>query len=164
MSYTDDYGNPIVLYDDTRDNTAYPVASDDTRDNTGYPVASSEDTRDNTGYPVASEEDTRDNTGYPVAGGAGSSDSAPSWLKGLLGGSSGKMPSIASLLGGAGSNPLQGVMGLMLLSKLLDSKSRTPTVGGYKGPGINMDLTATRQAYQPQQRAYGAPAMGQQFF
>ena len=75
-------------------------------------------------------------------------------LKGQLGG----------ILTGAQNNPLGGIAGLLLLSQLLNKSSRTPTIGGYKGPGINMGLTATRQpVQQPEYKPYsGQAVMGRQ--
>jgi hypothetical protein len=69
------------------------------------------------------------------------------------------------LLTGAQNNPLGGLAGLLLLGKLLSSGNKA-TIGGYKGPGINMGLKATREATpQPAYQPYsGAATMGRQFF
>ena len=75
-------------------------------------------------YPTV--ESTQGTGGSPIV-----SSTTTNWsnvLQNLLGGT-GSKKSIADLLGGASSNPLQGIMGMVLLSKLLDKGSRTPTVG-----------------------------------
>lgn len=76
-------------------------------------------------------------------------------------------------IGGAGSkigtfaqdNPLQALLMATVLGKALSGGNRQ-SVGGYKGPGINMALKASREpiqqpAYQPYT---GAATMGRQFF
>lgn len=84
-----------------------------------------------------------------------------SFFRNLFGGAGTQLKNI---LGGAQQNPLGGIASLLLLSKLFDKGSRTPQIGGYRGPGINMGLRATRQAVpQPEYKPYsGQAVMGRQ--
>ena len=50
----------------------------------------------------------------------------------------------SKLAQGVENNPLGGLVGALLLSKLLSSKGRQTITGGYKGPGIDMTRTFTR--------------------
>lgn len=65
----------------------------------------------------------------------------------------------------AQDNPLQALLMTALLGKALTGGNRT-TVGGYSGPGINMNLKATRKAIeQPEYKPYtGEAVMGRQYF
>jgi len=65
----------------------------------------------------------------------------------------------------AQDNPLQALLMAAVLGKALTG-GNTQSTGGYKGPGINMGLKATREALQqPAYQPYsGAATMGRQFF
>ena len=76
---------------------------------------------------------------------------------------------LSDLLSGAGSkigsyaqnNPLQSLLMMGMLASALSGGNKQ-SVGGYKGPGINMGLKANRGvAALPAARAYGAPVSGQ---
>lgn len=68
-----------------------------------------------------------------------------------------------SVLTGMANDPISGLMKLFLLSKLMKGGDK-PQIAGYKGPGINMGLTATRAPVsQPSYQPYsGQAVMGRQ--
>ena len=153
MSYFDDVNmyDPGSEYEfiDTRDNTPYPDAANITTGNVDSDVVVNEKNQviDSAGNVVGSMGSAGSSGGFDLSKLFGN-------LKGQLGG----------VLTGAQNNPLGGLVGLLMLSQLLSKSGRTPTIGGYKGPGINMGLKATRDpvaqpAYQPYS---GQAVMGRQ--
>lgn len=152
MSYFDD----VNMYDpgsdysfiDTRDNTPYPDAANITTGNLepDYVVTDRNKVVDTVGNVV---------TDMGSAGASGGFDFSKLLgnLKGQLGG----------VLTGAQNNPLQALLMAAMLTRGLTGGNKQ-SIGGYKGPGINMGLKATREpiqqpAYQPYT---GQAVMGRQ--
>ena len=71
----------------------------------------------------------------------------------------------SKLLSGIENNPLQALLMASVIGRALTG-GNSQSVGGYKGPGINMGMTAARQPIQqPTYKPYsGLATMGRQFF
>ena len=115
-------------------------------------------TYSNEGKNYPTTESTQGSGGSPVN--ASTSGDIASILKNILN-PSGR----SQLLGNIGNikdDPLKGIMSLLMLKQLLTPGGTRPTIGGYKGPGINMGLKASREPIAlPAPWAYGSPAYGQ---